>query len=387
MSSSGFERPYTEDDVQVNKKNLTKLIERQISKWPKDQGKFSASKTKSEVMKAALLDPRNGFSTNKPPIKSPHPPKQGGASSGPSHALPNTNQGLQDSNPILPPPSSEFEEESTERVTVRVYIEDTRAVPSQKTVALLSLPISSRENDSVHVLSKEFLNALQRSNSAIEIPPGGPGVVRLSFPDPEDKEWKVPFIRIPHAPNSVAICDPETIEIPNDRFKLYVDNVSLSSSGIAMHPQMPSSSTSIVPSDPQNSRQTPDEHSPDPVVKFLREKLAAREGYTSFVANRGHTMSNPVIVADWRFAVEFSKAYKATKTPVKVTPASIRDALGVGATWLSNAHTAVGIIDQHGLVAEVATELAKNDDSPSGSTALYNFLTKWKKDFEAQGTT
>ncbi|KAK7000829.1 hypothetical protein R3P38DRAFT_2796653 [Favolaschia claudopus] len=209
--------------------------------------------------------------------------------------FPQNNQ-VSDLDPIPPPPSSEFNEESTEFTTVRVYIEDTRVIPSQKTVALLSLPISRRENNSVHVL--------------------GPGVVRLSFPDPEDKEWKVPFIRIPHAPNSVAICDPETIEIPNDRFKLYVDNVSLSLTGNAMHLSMPSSSASIVPSDTQDTRQTPDEQSSDPVVKFLREKLAARQGYTSFVANRGHTMSNPVIVADWRFAVEFSKAYKATKTPV-----------------------------------------------------------------------
>ncbi|KAK6987923.1 hypothetical protein R3P38DRAFT_3227050 [Favolaschia claudopus] len=374
------ERPYTEDDVQT-KGILPNSFNAKSP--PKDQGKFSAYKTKSDAMKAALLDPRNGFSTNKPPVTSPHPSKQGGATSGPSQALPNTDQGPQDSNTILPP-SSEFDEESTERVTVRVYIEDTRAVPSQKTAALLSLPISSRESNSVHVLSKEFLNALQRSNSAIEIPPDGSGVVRLSFPDPEDEQWKVPFIRIPHSRNSVAICDPETIEISKDRFKLYVENVSLSSTSSAIHPPMPSSSSSTVPSGLANIAQAPDEQSSDPVVKFLREKLIARPGYTSLAANRGYIMSNPVIVADWRFAVEFSKAYKTIKTPVKVTSAAIKDALGVGTTWLSNAHTAVGIIDQHGSVAEVATELARDDDSPAGSTVLYNFLTNWKKGFESQ---
>lgn len=53
-----------------------------------------------------------------------------------------------------------------------------------------------------------------------------------------------------------------------------------------------------------------------PAVKFLREKLASRNGYPAFIANRGHVLANPEIVKVWRFAVEFSNEYNKVKHPV-----------------------------------------------------------------------
>ncbi|KAK7040549.1 hypothetical protein R3P38DRAFT_2768943 [Favolaschia claudopus] len=207
------ERPYTEDDLTGNKKALAKFVQRQIGKWPGPK-KFSESKTKVSEIREVLLSPEHGFTTNRPPVVSTHPPKQSGVPS-------TTKTRPEDQEETLPPPDNT----STELINLRVYIEDLRITPVQRTVAILSFGISRKEDGSVEALSKEFFAALQKSNAAIEIPSTGTGSVRLSFPDPEDEGWKVPFIRVTHGSNSVATFDPETIEItPDYRFKLYVDN-------------------------------------------------------------------------------------------------------------------------------------------------------------------
>jgi hypothetical protein len=50
----------------------------------------------------------------------------------------------------------------------------------------------------------------------------------ISFPDPEDEEWKIPFVRIPlgHT-GGIANFSPDVLEIPQDlRLELNVDKVS-----------------------------------------------------------------------------------------------------------------------------------------------------------------
>lgn len=50
----------------------------------------------------------------------------------------------------------------------------------------------------------------------------------ISFLDPEDEEWKIPFVRIPHGhTGDISNFSPDVLEIPQDlRLKLNVDNVS-----------------------------------------------------------------------------------------------------------------------------------------------------------------
>ncbi|KAK7027697.1 hypothetical protein R3P38DRAFT_3190768 [Favolaschia claudopus] len=384
------ERPYTVDDLTVNKKALVKFVERQIGKWPSSEKKFSSSKHTVSDIRRVLLDPGNGFTTNLPPVSSPHPPKQGGG----SQTEPQEHGSIAPPSPP-PPPHNGANEASCYHfavsvINLRVYIEDIRISPAQRTVAILSLNVSRKENGSPVVFGRDFLAALQKSNGAIEIPSTGPGSVRLSFPDPEDNEWKVPFIRITHGPTLVATFDPETIEIAQDyRFKLQIDNVPFASNQsnasvssdlapTAEALQGEVSATSELHSTPANSNPET-----DLAVQFLRKELATRDGYSSFADNRGKFMSNAVIAADWRFAVDFTKQYNRIKSPVKINKESIYTALGVGSTWLSQAHKATQLIDKHKADAAVTTELAK--DEVTGSGALYEFLVNYDKANSTQG--
>ncbi|KAK7008136.1 hypothetical protein R3P38DRAFT_3211787 [Favolaschia claudopus] len=368
--SSNSERPYTEDDLTGNKKALAKFVQRQIGKWPGPK-KFSESKTKVSEIREVLLSPEHGFTTNRPPVVSTHPPKQSKVPSTPKTRP-------EDQEETLPPPDNT----STELINLRVYIEDLRITPVQRTVAILSLGISRKEDGSVEALSKEFFAALQKSNAAIEIP----------STDPEDEEWKVPFIRVTHGSNSVATFDPETIEItPDYRFKLYVDNVPFTSNQNKESISSGSGTVPVLETSREESSENPDLPSAteistsqsDPAVQFLRDKLTALSGYSSFAANRGRVMSNAVISADWRFAVDFTNRYNKLKTPVKINKESIHTALGVGSTWLSQAHKAVQIIDKYSSVAAVTSELAKEETT--GSTVLYEFLVNFEKNNNMQG--
>ncbi|KAK6984725.1 hypothetical protein R3P38DRAFT_3231408 [Favolaschia claudopus] len=374
------ERPYTVDDLTVNKKALVKFVERQIGKWPSSEKKFSSSKHTVSDIRRVLLDPGNGFTTNLPPVSSPHPPKQGGG----SQTEPQEHGSIAPPSPPPPPHNG-----ANEVINLRVYIEDIRISPAQRTVAILSLNVARKENGSPPIThgtcaEKVAVGTVQKSNGAIEIPSTGPGSVRLSFPDPEDNEWKVPFIRITHGPTLVATFDPGTIEIGMLKITVSsyksITNASVSSDlpPAAEALQGEVSATSELHSTPANPNPET-----DLAVQFLRKELATRDGYSSFADNRGKFMSNAVIAADWRFAVDFTKQYNRIKSPVKINKECIYTAFGVGSTWLSQAHRATQLIDKHKAVAAVTTELAK--DEVTGSGALYEFLVNYDKANSTQG--
>ncbi|KAJ7848244.1 hypothetical protein B0H14DRAFT_2583092 [Mycena olivaceomarginata] len=286
MASSN-ERPYTEDDLTgSNKASLIKLL-----------------------------------------IPSPHPPKVRRHESAqvipPKESSPSVASEIASEQPtvaVLPlnleaPPSNLG---NIELLDIRVYLEDSRTVPVQRTAAMLSVPVLDRPNNGTNlarVLCKDLLSALQKSSE----------IVRISFPDPEDEEWKVPFVRIPHGQSwELSHFDPEALHIPETRrLKLHIDHVpsqlSVSAQSVLKsEPYTSSPGPSIpfsgpTPAQPSQSK----EDDTDPAVKFLKDKLSTRDGYVSFTANRGCTLSNPEIVRDWKFAVAFSADYNKLKAPVE----------------------------------------------------------------------
>jgi hypothetical protein len=58
-------------------------------------------------------------------------------------------------------------------LSVQIYVEDSRVVPTHKTVAMLSLPVLNRTNGAIRIYARDIIAALQRSNGAIEIPSTG----------------------------------------------------------------------------------------------------------------------------------------------------------------------------------------------------------------------
>ncbi|KAJ7180505.1 ArgJ family-domain-containing protein [Mycena filopes] len=60
-----MERAYSEDDLaSLSQKELVVRVQRQIQKWPHTPG--SVSKTRKDILKSHLLDPKNGFTTDQP---------------------------------------------------------------------------------------------------------------------------------------------------------------------------------------------------------------------------------------------------------------------------------------------------------------------------------
>ncbi|KAJ7162484.1 hypothetical protein C8R46DRAFT_1283444 [Mycena filopes] len=381
--SSLEERPYNEDDLKVNKPALIKMVQRQQSKWP--TAKFNSFKATVADITAALLDPNNGFTTNKPLITSPHPAK---------HAR---NKSVPVEQPDI------IADSETEVRIVRIYLEDGRFRELQKTVAVLSLPVFD-ENCApgyFRVLSKDVVSALQQSNSSLEIPPGKSSFLSdCVHPSSDEFEprfrWHQNFYsrcrrgRLEDTHHGDFIhemkFDPAVLEIPESlRIKLFVDNLAVA----ALTPKTEDTSTAaVIPLGvPSTSTGIVSDVGPAVVesaaLRFLRGKLAERDGYQSFAAHRGRTVSNPDIVQDWQFAVNFKRDYKKIKTPVKIGLPDIQTALGIQSTWLTNAQAATGIIGTYGKVKEVAEALEREDDPPKGSIALVNFLTEWKKNHPA----
>ncbi|KAJ7810921.1 hypothetical protein B0H14DRAFT_2578390 [Mycena olivaceomarginata] len=222
--ASSSERPYAEDDLTgSNKASLIKFVQRQIARWP-GPGNFQPSKVTVPQIKAALLDPSYGFTTNQAPISSPHPLKA-------RH---------HESAQVIPP------KESSPSVASEIASERRP-----------QFWIVQQRYQSARVLCKDLLSALQKSNAAVEIPSTGSETVRISFPDPEDEEWKVPFVRIPHGQSwELSHFDPEALHIPETRrLKLHID-----------HPWTIDPLSAPTPAQPSQSK----EDDTDPAVKFLK---------------------------------------------------------------------------------------------------------------------
>ncbi|KAJ7806066.1 hypothetical protein B0H14DRAFT_2610689 [Mycena olivaceomarginata] len=240
------------------------MVQCQQAKWP--TSRFIPSKATVADITVVLLDPKNGFTTNKPLITSPHLP-----------STPRDKSVLVET-PSQPPPASvisaqEDQDSETEVRIVRVYLEDGRFSSPQKTVAILSLPIFDNNcaPGSFRVLSKDLVSALQESNSSLDIPPDSGGI-KISIPDSEEDGWKIPLVCMYHGQFIDEMkFDPAVLEIPEGlSIKLFVDNArwnplnsSLAVSAFALKaedtaavimPPAPSTSTEVV-SDSVSSRQ------------------------------------------------------------------------------------------------------------------------------------
>ncbi|KAJ7861165.1 hypothetical protein B0H13DRAFT_2282513 [Mycena leptocephala] len=298
MSTLG-ERPYIETDLAGNKKSLVKLVQRQLSKGP-GPGKFQPSKVTVAQLKLALLDPHYGFTTNQPPVTSVHAPKSISHGSGPTGGLQTTSNAPANPTALRPstPPASK-NPGPVELVTTRIYVGDCRFSPSQKTVAMVSLPVLDRENCApgfIRVLGKDIISALQESHAAIEIPATGSGTVKVSFPDPDDEEWKIPFVRLPCGQVSEFLdFNPEALEIMEGgrRLKLFIEYVEPSfsaikneaeTSSINPHPGPLELTQLVGPGEPEN-----------PAIQFLREKLATR--YRGTTGHQRHLIHHTAVLS------------------------------------------------------------------------------------------
>ncbi|KAJ7445606.1 hypothetical protein FB451DRAFT_1189023 [Mycena latifolia] len=349
------------------------LVQRQQSKWP--HAKFHKSKVTVAALKSALLDPTYGFTTNQPLVSSPGPPRSTSHS-----ALPQ--QTTLEAPPAETSTSPAQDLADTELLDVRIYLEDCRFDPTQKTVAVVPLPVLDREDVPIggfRVLGKDIIGRLQRSNIAIEFP--RTGIIRISVPDPLEPGWKMPFVRVVHAQSVEAMeFDPEALEISVDRcLRLFVENVLQRLGALPW-------------TEKKDLKQGPAD---DPVVQYLFRSLLQEQAM--------HRL--------WRIVATFFPTRKLSKTgtlqfssvgitrrperpskqtyilmhPTEDLEGPHSECTRNWVTWLANASTAISIIETYGpdkpsSANEVIEQLELVEDPAEGAAVLLRFLTEWKKE-------
>ena len=84
-----------------------------------------------------------------------------------------------------------------------------------------------------------------------------------------------------------------------------------------------------------------------------------RDGYTAFKQGQHHVQTNVDVIASWWFAILFLEWYSQTVSPVQVydghhrkclkliKKSEVQRALGVGATWMSEAAQAITLLHKY----------------------------------------
>jgi uncharacterized membrane protein len=156
-----------------------------------------------------------------------------------------------------------------------------------------------------------------------------------------------------------------------------------------------------------------------PTVQWLITKAEKDACYALFKAGRHHVLTNPGVVSSWQFAVEFSKKHSGMPSPVaqptvgvlrrhlvltrhlttispppsqvggrgrkrppRIKKSEVQQALGIGSSWMSDAHRAMtlrwkfgeGGTSPHQDVIRVCTSTAEDDRM--GARALLGYLAE-----------
>jgi hypothetical protein len=155
-----------------------------------------------------------------------------------------------------------------------------------------------------------------------------------------------------------------------------------------------------------------------PTVQWLITEAAKDARYASFKAGRHHVLTNPGVVLSWQFAVEFSKKHSGMPSPVaqpivgvlrrhlvltrhlttispppqvrgrgrkrppRIKKSEVQQALGIGSSWMSDAHRAMTLRWKFGEggtsprqdVIRVCTSTAEDDRM--GARALLGYLAE-----------
>ncbi|KAJ7615127.1 hypothetical protein DFH06DRAFT_1307335 [Mycena polygramma] len=179
----------------LKRSDLVTLVERQVAKWPTSKGKFLRHKTNIPDMKWALIN--SEFTTELPlPTAAPIPlplsepasialPPTAQHEHGPSsEVLSNTEaQGSLE-------PSSGPVQESIERRSILLLIEDARSVFKDKISKRITVPVVNRENckpGEWRARPRDVMNALQDSISFLD------GPAKIGIAEEEAPEYTMYF--------------------------------------------------------------------------------------------------------------------------------------------------------------------------------------------------
>ncbi|KAJ7017765.1 hypothetical protein C8F04DRAFT_1331866 [Mycena alexandri] len=401
-ASSLPEVPYAESDLKNTKKpGLVAIVKRQAAKWP-GPDVYDAKATTVRRLKAVLLDSRYGFTRPSSPSTQDNSP--------PMSPLTQNDNGT-------PRATPEPQTPATLTRPVKLLIQDART--STKMAQTVPLVVVVDHDDSgpgewqagLH----DLLSRLQDSNSAII------GPVRISYRDPVDTEYWVPFIKVTTStPLEEVQTEPTLVSIPSSlSLELRVEHVSfaliLASLWLmynfkadldTIHPNTASSAVLFDMDDPAwkpleharsrtSIKDSSKKKDDDNDVEWLKGKFETLPGYQEFRDNQRKVQTNPGIVRSWGFIANASETYFGKVSHVqgrkKIQQASINKALRLGSSAVSEAKNATRILKLYGPggtspAREVIDRVNLIEDPPQGAAALYPFLRDWAKEHNMDST-
>ncbi|KAJ7841238.1 hypothetical protein B0H13DRAFT_2415099 [Mycena leptocephala] len=345
--STPTERLYTPKDLEGKTKDeLSKIIQSQLSKWPKDT--FNPSKIKKEILVKEIL--AHGFSLR----------------------VETDSSAEENSGTLVPTPEDDANKDSP-RSQALLHSRNSADIQVESEVDL--------ETGEWLVNTKAILAALQKSPSSLN--------VKISIEDPVEVGWKRYFVKISGTEKlEAAETSSAQLKIPStSRLKIFVEaseaflNNRKHERSDSETDALQSHSTSSA-AGPSRKR-TSNADAAD--VAWLQNLLSERQGYAVFKKNQNKKLSNKDRVSFWDFAAEFCAQYfnKPSAAPgglgKSIKKVSIEVALGMSPSALREAEKMTSILQIFG---EGGTKHAQEVSSRAAADTvegqeLCQFLKSW----------
>ncbi|KAJ7748051.1 hypothetical protein B0H16DRAFT_1461738 [Mycena metata] len=206
----------------LGQKELIALVRRQINEWLLTPGKLS--KANKTDLKSKLLDPKYGFTTDKPAIPGTDL-VPGGSTAGPSATIA-TAPTVDNPGPVEPSPTQENGGTVVVPREIRLLIDDRRAsypIHTMQRVQVRFVDTADCGENQWRADASEILLALQKSISSIT------GSAKIGTPDRLNSSYPEYFVEIiANQPVETLAVSPELVVISeNNQLTLRVDAQSL----------------------------------------------------------------------------------------------------------------------------------------------------------------
>ncbi|KAJ3759608.1 hypothetical protein EV360DRAFT_81944 [Lentinula raphanica] len=406
MQTSGLERSYVQAELNhLNKADLIKLVERQMTKWPSQQ-LFHRAWVQVEDLKKALLDPSNGFTTNAPfgkiaiSVSSGTQPLQTSLS---SSFTPN----LLSTTPVINPPVPAVLDSDSPIISLKLLINNMRfhqeGLRRSQTISISYLYRSGQGSSDYVVKFTDIFNSLQQTHTALE------GIGELTACDPDDPEYGQILMKgdfsITSPSESLVVIPASRILKLNVMPYLFVPPASNNlMQSISLQPLNTSSSSSsqvrFLPGFNQHLTQLLNDPDSKPLqiaeaihpskkgskvmmVNELTKEASILPGYVTFKANRHCVLSYDEIASHWRFIATFLETHSHCKCPITnniKSKKAIALALGMQTTSLSAAEQGHRLVECYGPGGshELPEVVAELKSGKTGAFALMDFLREWE---------
>ncbi|KAF9493321.1 hypothetical protein BDN71DRAFT_1432575 [Pleurotus eryngii] len=379
---SSMPHPYLPEDLQsLRKLVLVALVLKQANKWLTKS--FNSSKTNIPVIRAALLDPANGFTTESLVLA--------GRNTKPSQD--NEPQAKHMNNTITPG----LQRMNNVRKMLRIYLcndqhpnTETQMIPC--TIAANEVNCEGCRSGKWRVRAVEVIEKLQEAPAVIINSVCAKVLYMSAFLTSSGQNTPHDSSKVQESCTLDLHVMVGTSNMPyTKQLKSYQTALNLKSYS------SDKKEDSLLSGLPLNTKplEISWQHLDDQEIQSLQDCVTEWPGIKQFKENHGQQMQNNNVIWQWSFTVNFLAKYSHKPCDVPglgnqlVTKMKVYAALGVSETWLTQAEDLIGHINLYGrngsqYAEEVAKELKTIRPTPCRSVWLYRFLLNWEKEHPVQ---